>query len=212
MASNIIGFLGQRGTGKSTCAKYLIKQYDFTGFSFAEPLRQAAMSAFGLTERHVTTDKDLPFAHPMKVTVSNNTKLMDWYKANTPLKELPIGDVSAQFTRPRDIIRYIGELAKEVQPDIWPTMTLEQASDIERVVIDDVRFSVETQCLAQVPSTIVYLMTDASPDDHASELEVAQQSADYVIEVVRDGQRTPIDTLYSYLDQIVANVLNVEGS
>lgn len=44
----IIGLCGKKGSGKSTVAKYLVDQYQFKEYAFANILKDACMNIFGL--------------------------------------------------------------------------------------------------------------------------------------------------------------------
>ena len=45
---NVIGIMGQIGSGKSTLSNYLVSQKKYTEFSFADPLKKGLIEFFGM--------------------------------------------------------------------------------------------------------------------------------------------------------------------
>ncbi len=59
--SLIVGISGPKQSGKSTLTQYLVEHYGFTRTAFADPLKQALITAFGLTREQVYGDeKEIP--------------------------------------------------------------------------------------------------------------------------------------------------------
>ncbi len=57
----IVGIIGPKQSGKSTLTKYLVEHYGFTRTAFADPLKQALITAFGLTREQVYgNEKEIP--------------------------------------------------------------------------------------------------------------------------------------------------------
>ncbi len=54
----IFGFTGKAGSGKDTCADYLVKHYGFRKLSWAAPLK-AGLAAMGFPEPQDRTEKEL---------------------------------------------------------------------------------------------------------------------------------------------------------
>jgi len=48
---NVIGIMGQIGSGKSTLSNYLVSQKKYTEFSFADPLKKGLIEFFGMDEK-----------------------------------------------------------------------------------------------------------------------------------------------------------------
>lgn len=61
---HIIGLLGLKGSGKDTCAKYLVTQHGYKRIAFADALYHEVAMAFGVTVEFLgnrdTKEKDLP--------------------------------------------------------------------------------------------------------------------------------------------------------
>ena len=45
----IIGISGLAGSGKDTCADFLVREYDFTKVSFADPMKRICMDVYGFS-------------------------------------------------------------------------------------------------------------------------------------------------------------------
>ena len=52
----VIGFLGTRGSGKTSCANYLVGKYGAKKFSFATPIKALAQSLYGFTDEQIYGD------------------------------------------------------------------------------------------------------------------------------------------------------------
>lgn len=57
---NIIGLLGYAGSGKDTVADMLVQKYNYKKFSFADPIKEAVSSMFGLTIEEIEHLKNCP--------------------------------------------------------------------------------------------------------------------------------------------------------
>lgn len=49
----IVGLAGRAGSGKTTCARWLIERHGAVEFSFAEPLKRVAQDVFGFSDEQV---------------------------------------------------------------------------------------------------------------------------------------------------------------
>lgn len=49
----VIGLAGRAGSGKTTCARWLIENHGAVEFSFAEPLKRVAQDVFGFSDEQV---------------------------------------------------------------------------------------------------------------------------------------------------------------
>ena len=56
MKKKLIGCIGLARSGKDTTADYLCNNYNFTKYSFADPLKRGCMNIFGFTEDQVFGD------------------------------------------------------------------------------------------------------------------------------------------------------------
>lgn len=53
----LIGLMGVKGSGKSTCARYLVENYNFTEKSFADCLKKACQEIFLLSDEQINGSK-----------------------------------------------------------------------------------------------------------------------------------------------------------
>lgn len=53
----LIGILGKKGSGKDTCADYMVSKYNFKKISFATPLKTALISIFNLNHNQLYGDE-----------------------------------------------------------------------------------------------------------------------------------------------------------
>jgi len=49
----LIGFAGKARSGKDTAGAYLVDNYNFLRYSFAQPLKDATKIMFGLTDEQI---------------------------------------------------------------------------------------------------------------------------------------------------------------
>lgn len=52
----IIGFAGSKGSGKDTCADYLVEHFGFTKYAFAEPIKDICRTLFDLSDDQLYGD------------------------------------------------------------------------------------------------------------------------------------------------------------
>ena len=53
---SIIAFAGQKGSGKDTCADYLVEHYGYTKYAFATPIKDICRTLFDLSEEQLYGD------------------------------------------------------------------------------------------------------------------------------------------------------------
>jgi dephospho-CoA kinase len=189
----IIGLCGPKRVGKDTVAQILREEYGFSSIAFADPLKDAVARIFVLDRAALDDDrKDQPIAH--------------------------FDDI----TTPRHILQFVGtDMFRSEQfasrfpaigDNIW-IRAVDQYFDSARtnVVVTDVRFPNEAQCVrdhdGQIWQITRDLMNDAPADLHASEQQFAQICADVVIDNngTIDQLRSEIQTaflsyIYTYSD------------
>jgi hypothetical protein len=135
----VVSLLGEAGSGKSTVANYLVKEFGFTRLSLAAPLKEIVRRAFELTEEQVYGD----FEAKEKVDPRYNVS-------------------------PRWLLQRIGtEGMREVfGKDVWIDFlcrTIFDDLDGGRYVIDDLRFVNEAERLFNLTN---YVIGNASPAFH----------------------------------------------
>lgn len=176
----IIGLLGPAGSGKSTVAAYMAKNYGAELYAFADPLKEIVGKAFDLS------DKQLYGSQADKETVD------------------PRYNVS-----PRWLFQRIGTqgIREVFGPDVWANLTLERINKVkpELAVIQDVRFRNEA-LLTTLHGRVVKLnrRPGASKADstHASESEMDLCIKDTHYEHEFDNTGTLSD-LYKQIDNLM---------
>ena len=80
----IIGFLGEKRSGKDTCGNYIIENYGFERYAFADPIKRACQHLFGFTDEQCWGDlkeeidltcKQLDSFHKLKAELADTTHL-----------------------------------------------------------------------------------------------------------------------------------------
>lgn len=139
----LIAFAGRAGSGKSTAARYLVRNYGFERIRFAGPLKDM-MRALGLSEEEV----------------------------DGGLKEQPcelLGGKTPRFAMQTLGTEWGREL---IAPDLWTQAWIKQAERHPFVVCDDVRFPNEQKLIRELGGTLIRIDAEvpgAAPVQHASE-------------------------------------------
>lgn len=171
----IIGLLGAAGSGKSTVATHLERNYGAVSRALADPLKEIVGRAFDLTGPQLYGTQE------QKETVD------------------PRYNVSPRWLMQRigtEGVRYaFGE-------DIWVTELMRRAKQDGLTAVSDVRFVNEASLLQEEGAIIIRLVntTRQSKADptHASEAQWSLCPYDY--EIVHDGEK--LDSLLTPLDAI----------
>lgn len=180
----LIGIIGKKRSGKDTSGDYLLKNKNFTKYSFANPIKRGAMELFGFTEEQVFGDlKDV----------------VDPTWGITPRLVLQImGTEVFQYDMPK----YIPEL-QSIGRSFW-VKRFEQWYETNKeldVVICDVRFQHEVDAILKMGG-VVWKVTRPNlnnGDEHASEKEMDLIEGVTTI-INNDGT---LDDLYNKIDILV---------
>lgn len=139
----LIGIIGKKYSGKTTCADYITSKYDFITTSFADPLKQACAALFMLDDEQLYGDKK---------------EIADekWF------------DVS-----PRQIMQFVGtDLLRDNMHKLIPDLgsnifvyrfglwyhKLRQSDTKINVIISDVRFKNEAYAIRQAGGILVKII------------------------------------------------------
>lgn len=152
----LIGFAGKARSGKDTAGKYLVDEYQFLRYSFAQPLKDAAKIMFHLTDKQVE-QKEKP-AEP-------------WGKSPRELYQKLGTDVARSI----DVNVWVkgAEIFKKENPG-------------RSIVITDVRFSNEAFWIRNQGGIVVYLNSETrgirEHTEHSSENGMKGSDVDIIIQ------------------------------
>ena len=152
----LIGFAGKARSGKDTAGKYLVDNYQFVRYSFAQPLKDGAKAMFNLTDEQI----------------ENKEKVIEpWGRSPRELYQLLGTDVARSI----DVRVWI----KNAE------MFIKKRAGLS-VVITDVRFSNEAEWIRKQGGVVIYLESKTrginDGTGHASENGLTGDDVDLVIE------------------------------
>ena len=182
--NKLIGCIGLKRSGKDTISDYLCKNYNFTKYSFADPLKRGCMEIFGFTEDQV---------------FGESKDIIDPVWGCTPRDVLKImGTEIGQF----DLAKYIPAF-EEVGRLIW-VKRFEQwysknDNSEKNIVISDVRFLHEANSIVKMGGEIWRVDRPGMDvgDFHASEMEIFEIPYNHLI--TNEGS---LEDLYKKIDDI----------
>jgi dephospho-CoA kinase len=176
----IVGIAGRAGTGKDTVAGYLQRQYHYHLFRFADPLKQALQTMFGIAPEV-------------------------WEDRAAKEAALPWLGVS-----PRYLAQTLGTDwgRRMIADDLWIRVMerrIERHRD-HRIIIPDVRFDNEAALIKRHGGVVVKLFRDSAPDVllHASEAGVSDLLCDDFI-----ANNGTIDGLYKTAVEVLEQLASV---
>lgn len=146
----IVGICGKKFSGKSMCAKHLVRTQGFECVGFAKPIKDA-MYALGLTWAQVQGDeKELPCA---------------LLGGKTP--RYAMQTLGTEWGR------------DTIHADLWIRSWMARAASFANVVVDDVRFTNEVEAIRSAGGILIEIVTPVNRraefgavtanDDHPSE-------------------------------------------
>ena len=166
----IIGITGKKTSGKDILADYLIDNFRFTGYKFADPIKRIMADVFLMTEEQVN---------------GNEKEILDTRWGITSRQGQQV--VGTELLRDRfgEVLPAFGDM---IGKDIWAMRFkywYEMSASQTDVVVSDLRFLNEERILKQMGAHIIRVERNGlvSNDTHASEMEM-----DYI---------TPEDILYN---------------
>lgn len=154
--NNIIGLTGLKGCGKSTVAS-IIKKMGYAEYSFAQPMKEALSAMTGLD---------------YQIFDSQDTK------------ELPLEQFDG--VTPRQMMQTLGtEWGRQmIHPDLWLIIAKQRLSNLEYVVVSDIRFENEAALIREMGGVIIHIerQTDKNEtSNHESEKGIAFKECDLCI-------------------------------
>jgi hypothetical protein len=156
----LIGIAGKKRTGKSTCANYLVHDFQFGQYAFATPLKEMLL-AMGLQHDELEEHKEEPL-HRLGISLRPRDLLQR---------------LGTEWGR------------QLIDPDLWTKLAdrhikdcIAGDPDMDRWVISDVRFENEAAWVRSNGGIVVHLVRHTgNVDKHASEAGVEVRPQDYVI-------------------------------
>lgn len=193
MSSQLIGIIGAIGSGKDTCADYLIKHYSYEKLSFAKKVKDVASVVFG-------------WDREMLEGVTKESR--EWREQVDPYWKIT----------PRMALQKIGTemFRKHIDDQIWVKAVVHEMTNNNKykdanIVITDCRFENEIQAIKDQGGKILYIQRGTTPEwaskpfdpnagIHITDWNVYQfkEKADYQIE-----NNSSLEDLYNNLEKIL---------
>jgi hypothetical protein len=188
----LIGFMGPKGSGKSTGSNYLVEKYGYQEYSFADPLKKICKILF------MFDDEQLYGSQAQKESPDSK-----WFNcsARTAMQFIGTDLLRDQLDKimpglGKDVFTYHFMLWYKQQISINPNLL---------IVISDVRFQNEVDCIKYLGGTIIKINRNyegsTNNDSHQSETEQQEIiSYDYVI-----NNNTTIEIFNESINKIIGN-------
>ena len=176
----LIAFAGISGTGKDTCADYLVSKHEYTKFSFASLLKALCQVMFG----------------------HKGVQGEDYYNDNRDArKDVLWTDLQDKEATPVDVWVAVGTKMREVHEDVWlDVLTSRMAYDIETsFAIADCRHPNELKRIQELGGKVYYIKnSEVVPNPKATmDHLITEDMCDSVI--VNEGT---LEELYAKLDEL----------
>ncbi len=170
----IIGLLGKNRVGKDTFAEYLIQNYGFVRYAFADPIKEIARILFNFTQdqlygNHKEEIDDRWGISPRQFFQKFGTEVMQY-----------------------DIYNHLPGLKGKVAPrELWVVIFSRwyqrqlQDNPNVKIIISDVRFFHELNCIKKLGGTIIKIIKpdrEQESEIHLSEIET-QRITDSLIDI-----------------------------
>ena len=180
----IIGFMGKAGSGKDTCAEFLIKEYNFTRYAFGDPVKETAGAMFHFSNEQLYGS--------LKNTIDTRWNI-------SPRQAFQIiGTDFAQYII-HEKLPSINECIPKRQ--LWvkrfqywyeeqkKTKKNKGGSDNIKIVISDVRFKHEIECIRNLGGYIIKIeRPNTETLNHCSEFEQDTIDNNYINNIIiNDG-------------------------
>lgn len=162
--------MGLKGCGKDTCANYIVNNYNYKKYAFATPLKKVVKTLFMFNDDQLYKDK----------------------------KE--IIDPRWNFS-PRRAFQFIGTdvIRNQIDQDYFVKyFEYWLLNQNQNIVISDVRFVNEAECIKKHGGIIIYVTRhNSNTDNHVSEQEHLNIQYDYII--YNNGS---LEDLYYQIDKL----------
>jgi len=196
MNSNIIGFAGRKGSGKTTIANILI-ELGFKRISFADWLKDTTCNIFSLDRAELDNIKNNilePFKiSELKITelIINNPELIK-FKENLETKT---------FTSYREFLQWFGSDVCRVIDFDWhvkKTIQIIKNNPNIKYVCDDIRFLNEKESLEKLGGQVFFVISPWNWDisNHISEVSIQWQNFNQQHIIINDRKLIQIQKYY----------------
>ena len=170
--TKILGVTGYKGHGKDSLAKMVVGHDNSWHIAhFSDPLKNMAMSVFGLTPHQVFDDigKEEKFDIPVKMD--------DYLKEMCEVTGISLSPLGLTADSSRKVLQYFGtDYVRASAPNYWIDRFGELLDSYEKVIVADLRFLNEEKFLRSRDAFLVRvsrLDVPLSGDLHPSETEIA---------------------------------------
>ena len=191
--NHIIGLLGKKRSGKDTSGDYLVENYGFVKYAFADPVKEICKILFDFSEEQLYGEK--------KEGVD-----FRWYL--TPREAFQ--KIGTEFAQ-NDIYNYFPRLKERLGDEvIWVKLfrLWYEKNKNKNIVITDVRFPHEIEAIKELNGKIIKIKrSELSFDNHISE-NFIDEIEDKDIYHCLDNRYKKED-LYSQIDTLI-NSINLE--
>lgn len=173
MNKTIIGFLGRKGSGKSTCAKWCHRRYGSVNVPFAGNVKELARRILPDVPERFWFGTQEDKAEPLVV---------GWGDVSVPEADEYNG---VCYTSGREIMQRLGNDARLILGErVWVDAVMMKIDQTNYSVytIDDVRYHNEVERIKRVGGYVVKLYNESLPndDEHPSESETDRIPAELI--------------------------------
>ena len=177
----IIGITGRKQNGKDTIGNYLIENYGYERYAFADPLKEICKILFGFNDDQLW---------------GNKKEEMDPFWKTTPRKLF-------QFIGTELFREQLYQVLPDVTDDIWVKVLEKKLMDsdpLKKIVITDIRFQNECDLIKKLGGTLIRVTRNTLEvnDLHSSEKDIDDFNVDY--EIINNTNKMD---LYEKIDVIL---------
>ena len=185
----IVGLIGAKRTGKTTCAEYLINNYKFESIAFADPIKQACKIIFDFDEEQLEGK--------YKETVDERWGI-------TPRQAFQI--MGTDFFR-----QFLPENHKEFEKVVGNKMWIKrlmiwcEKNKEKNIVISDIRFPNEAEEVKKMGGILIKITNpkvNINKDSHISEQLIDKIDYDYLI-----NNNSDINSYYLQIDVLFNKIM-----
>jgi len=188
----ILGLTGKAGSGKTTCADYLVNKHGFVKVNFKDALVKEMLENLSDTLEAIKNDEN----DKLSAFSSDVLTVMDLFKLKPKVMRALMQNYGTDVRR-KDSINY--------WVDKWNKSVAIAINDGKDVVVDDCRFLNEADAIRLAGGCIVYVnCLDKKCDvgaKHISETEMGSIETDETIDCCYGD----LDCLHRSLDEIIKN-------